>query len=139
MNIFTYGSLMFPDVIENIVKQKYSSQNVFVKNIKRSKIVGDVYPVALQYTNAPALEGRVYFNVNRQDVTRLDRFEGEYYFRKEIPIYEDAALTKLMGKADIYLLKPKYRRLFSKTLWSPEEFRAKQMSRFNSRYPSRHA
>lgn len=75
-NIFTYGSLMYPEVMYNIVeKNDYKSQPALLKNYSRKQVKGAVYPGLVRADNHE-IWGVVYINVERSDVERLDRFQG---------------------------------------------------------------
>ncbi|MCR6652791.1 MAG: gamma-glutamylcyclotransferase [Cellvibrionaceae bacterium] len=76
------------------------------------------------------LAGVVYFSVTSQDITRLDKFEGEYYFRRRVyPTLQLDGQTKAI-EADLYLLKPKYAHLASTRPWDPEIFEARELRHF---------
>lgn len=129
-NIFTYGSLMFADVWQNIVKQPYESCTALLDGFRRTCIHDDNYPVLLPRAGQKNLAGVVYFSVTSQDITRLDKFEGEYYFRRRVyPTLQLDGQTKAI-EADLYLLKPKYAHLASTRPWDPEIFEARELRHF---------
>jgi hypothetical protein len=44
-NIFTYGSLMYPEVMYNLVKgQNYKTEPVLLRNYSRRHVKGKTYP-----------------------------------------------------------------------------------------------
>ena len=133
-HIFTYGSLMFPEVWQSIVKQDYESQLAWVDGFRRTCILGDNYPVVLPRAGQKNLEGVVYFSVKTQDITRLDRFEGEYYFRRRIRphILIDGKPKSI--EADLYVLKPKYSELATLRPWDPEFFERRELKFFRKKY-----
>lgn len=136
-HIFTYGSLMFPEVWRSIVKQPYECQPAWVDGFRRTCIHNDNYPVVLPRAGQKDLEGVVYFSVKSQDITRLDRFEDEYYFRRRIRprILLDGEPKTV--EADLYVLKPKYSELASLRPWDPELFEARHLKQFHRTYRSK--
>lgn len=133
-HVFTYGSLMFPQVWQSIVKLNYEHTAAWLDGFRRTCIHGDNYPVVLPRAGQKNLEGVVYFSVKYQDLARLDRFEGEYYFRRRIRprILLDGAVKTI--EADLYVLKPKYSDLASLRPWDPEFFERRELKFFRKMY-----
>lgn len=133
-HIFTYGSLMFREVWQSIVKHEYQSQTSWLDGFRRTCIQDDNYPVVLPRAGQKDLEGVLYFSVKSSDITRLDRFEGEYYFRRKIrpKILVDGTLKSV--EADLYVLKPKYSELATLRPWDPEFFAARHLKQFKRSY-----
>ncbi len=133
-HIFTYGSLMFREVWQSIVKQDYESQPSWLDGFRRTCIQDDNYPVVLPRAGQKDLEGVLYLSVKSQDITRLDRFEGEYYFRRRIrpKILVDGSLKAV--EADLYVLKPKYSDLATLRPWDPEFFERRELKFFRKKY-----
>ena len=83
MNVFTYGSLMYPRVWELVVSGHYRSLRGTVRGFERRRISGEVYPALVRGAPESAVEGVLYLDVSAADVAALDRFEGEPYARVE--------------------------------------------------------
>ena len=130
-HIFTYGSLMFADVFDNIVRGRYQPVPAYIKQFKRTQIHGDSYPVVLPNPHAGVLQGVVYLDVSTTDCRRLDRFEGVYYKRQSTQAWSDAHEPL---QVDLYVLKPKFRYLASRRPWSAEDFQNKHKQRFRKLY-----
>lgn len=129
-NIFTYGSLMFAEVWQDIVKLPYENQPAWLDGFRRTYILGDQYPVVLPRAGQKNLQGVVYFSVKNQDITRLDRFEGDHYYRRRVhPTIQADGQTKTI-EADLYVLKPKYAHLASTRPWDPEIFEVRELRHF---------
>lgn len=133
-NIFTYGSLMFAEVWQDIVKLPYENQPAWLDGFRRTYILGDQYPVVLPRAGQKNLQGVVYFSVKHQDITRLDRFEGEHYYRRRVhPTIQVDGQTKTI-EADVYVLKPKYADLATLRPWDPELFERRNLRFFRKMY-----
>jgi gamma-glutamylcyclotransferase (GGCT)/AIG2-like uncharacterized protein YtfP len=62
-NLFTYGSLMFKEVIYELTKVKdYKSSNATLSGFKRNHVKGKVYPGVTPAIDSE-VQGVVYFNV----------------------------------------------------------------------------
>ncbi|OGB25778.1 MAG: gamma-glutamylcyclotransferase [Burkholderiales bacterium RIFCSPLOWO2_02_FULL_57_36] len=80
--IFTYGSLMFPQIWRRVVSGTYRSAPATVNGHARFAVAGQTYPGMVALPGA-AVRGLVYFDVDQADIALLDLFEGEAY-RREI-------------------------------------------------------
>lgn len=124
-HIFTYGSLMFPQVWERVVRGRYRSARAVLADYARFVIVDETYP-GMVAQEGGQVEGVVYFDVEREDVAALDAFEGMDYRRDKVTVTIEAG-ESIAAHTYIYLLPQR----FSGTLWWPEEF---QMERFIGTY-----
>jgi gamma-glutamylcyclotransferase (GGCT)/AIG2-like uncharacterized protein YtfP len=135
-NIFTYGSLMFAEVWQDIVKLPYENQTAWLDGFRRTYILGDQYPVVLPRAGQKNLQGVVYFSVKEQDIARLDRFEGEHYYRRRVhPTIKVDGEPKII-EADVYVLKPKYADLATLRSWDPELFERRDLHFFRKMHSS---
>lgn len=131
MHLFTYGSLMFPEVWTSVVAGRYVSEFAEVSGYVRKRVRGDTYPAAVPGEASATLQGRLYFDIDHEDLVRLDLFEGEYYRREAIgAICSDGRPFS----AAIYVLRPSYLHLLDHEDWDPSWFEREGMVRFISDY-----
>jgi gamma-glutamylcyclotransferase (GGCT)/AIG2-like uncharacterized protein YtfP len=130
MNIFTYGSLMFPSVMKAVTGREFSSETARVQNYARFKVKGESYP-GLTPLEGAVTEGVLYTDVDTLSVSRLDHFEGEIYERTEIPAHtlEGESLT-----AQTYVIKAQYRDHLSSEEWDPKHFEKADLFEFMNTY-----
>ena len=118
MNIFTYGSLMFPSVMKAVTGLEFPAKRARVKNYARFKVKGESYP-GLTPLEGAVTEGVLYLDVDALSVKRLDDFEWEFYERGGV------AADTLDGEsltAHTYLIKAQCRGRLSSAPWDPEHF-----------------
>lgn len=130
-HLFTYGSLMFSEVFNRVVRHQYQQTPASVRHFKRTRIRNDSYPVVLPHFAPEPLAGVVYLDISSPDFLRLDKFEGQYYQRQRVQVR--SALGHCVA-AQIYVLRPKYRHLASKQPWSPQAFAQDQLKSFLDLY-----
>ncbi|MER2490432.1 gamma-glutamylcyclotransferase family protein [Catenovulum sediminis] len=130
MHVFTYGSLMYSEVWQRVVSEKYQSETARIYGFCRKKVVNEHYPVLKLQDNA-ICQGRLYLNVTLTDIHRLDDFEGEYYDR----------VTRLVSlsnghqvKAQVYLLNSQFSHICSHQNWSTSEFEKTGLNQFLAQY-----
>lgn len=126
-HLFTYGSLMFEPVWQRVTKGQYTSGIETIEGFVRRGVQGEEYPAVIRSQDPKAvLSGRVYRNIQDDDLKRLDAFEGEGYER----------ITTVTTKGDsvaLYLYRHPQR--MTAAQWDPEWFRTTGMEAFLRRYP----
>lgn len=130
MNIFTYGSLMFPAVMKAVTGREFPSKKARVQNYVRFKVKGESYP-GLTPLESVLTEGVLYMDVDALSVRRIDDFEGELYERREI------AMEALDGEsltANTYVVKAQYRDRLSSEEWDPKHFEKADLLEFMNTY-----
>ena len=123
-NVFTYGSLMFPEVWQRVVSGRYRSASAVVEHHVRLAIRGETYPGMIERAGC-RVTGVVYYEVDPQDVACLDHFEGGEYRRASLV----ALAEEIEIPVEAYLFEATQRLL--ETDWQPETF---QMQRFLDSY-----
>lgn len=125
MHIFTYGSLMYAEIWQRVVRGHYRSAPATAQGFVRLALSDESYPGMVART-ATAVEGVLYFDVDAQDVAALDAFEGSEYRRDSISVALESGVTVIAGT---YIFLAEHR--LSTVPWQPEAF---QMARFIGSY-----
>jgi gamma-glutamylcyclotransferase (GGCT)/AIG2-like uncharacterized protein YtfP len=136
MHIFTYGSLMFQEVWTRVVRGDYRCRPATLPGYQRKAVKKEVYPVALRGRAEDRIDGVVYFDVEPDDVDRLDVFEGIYYRRLVEVVFLSSDTTI---EAGVYVLHPDFRSIIAEKEWDAEQFRQSGLPRFLSSYLGFHA
>jgi gamma-glutamylcyclotransferase (GGCT)/AIG2-like uncharacterized protein YtfP len=130
MNIFTYGTLMIPEVMVAVTTRKFRSIDAILKGYARFRVKGESYPGITPETGA-ITEGIIYFDVDEWSLERLDTFEGDLYQR--IQILAETKEKEILS-ADAYVIKPKFRSYLSSLEWNIKEFAQKHLKTFLETY-----
>lgn len=125
MHIFTYGSLMFPQIWQRVVRGNYRSAPATAPGYARYALADDTYPGMIARPQT-TVEGVLYFDVDAQDIAALDAFEGSEYRRDQIDVVIDSSEIVI---ACTYIFMAEQR--LSSLPWEPQAF---QMSRFIGSY-----
>jgi gamma-glutamylcyclotransferase (GGCT)/AIG2-like uncharacterized protein YtfP len=127
-HLFTYGSLMFAPVLERVAKRHYRSSAEVIHGYARYKVSGEEYPAVVATPDDPnhTLHGRVYWEVDAEDLARLDRFEGGDYARI-------STVTASGHPVALYVFLA--REKMSQESWDPTWFEQIGMKQFLTRYP----
>jgi gamma-glutamylcyclotransferase (GGCT)/AIG2-like uncharacterized protein YtfP len=135
--VFTYGSLMYPEVWNRVVAGRYQHEPAVVAGFRRYAIDGETYPGA--QANADAiLHGVLYHEVEEADLLRLDAFEGADYQRITVQATPVAAPGRgACGakplQASLYVYTRTSRLLCRE--WSVADFEREGLARFLSSRP----
>lgn len=89
MNVFTYGSLLFPAVWQTVVRSVYRSSTASVLGFRRVCVRDAHHPALIISQCAAPLVGRLYFDVSADDIARLDHFETANYQRVSVAVTVD--------------------------------------------------
>jgi len=119
VNIFTYGSLMFPQVWQRVVRGRYRSATATVHDHARYALTGESYPGMIAQAGG-SVPGIVYFAVDACDVAALDAFEGSAYRRVRLDAGLDSG-EKIMADSYLFVLPQQ----LSGQPWDPDAFRLK--------------
>ena len=130
VNIFTYGSLMFAPVWQQIVTGQYQTIPSVLAEHRRLAVLNEDYPAAI-YQVDYSIQGVLYLNVNADDVARLDRFEGDYYDRVSVSVSDTHGLSY---PAKVYRLNAQFQAILSPLDWNLEQFKQQGLQRFLQQY-----
>lgn len=118
MNLFTYGTLQFQEVMKILLGKSIEYEDLSIKGFKRRRLKGEVFPAVIN-SDSERVSGRVYFGITEEDFLILNKFEGDYYSPVTINIE-----TKRIGKtlAIIYVLREEFFSFFSSEEWEVNHF-----------------
>ena len=80
MHLFAYGTLMCPDIMEEVSRLQRPVTAATLRGYRRLRVKGEDYP-ALLPDAAGSVPGVIYRDIPETAWILLDRFEGEMYAR----------------------------------------------------------
>src|SRR4051794_24181265 len=90
MHVFTYGTLMFPEVWRAVVGRHFESVEGRAAGYAIFRVRDAVFPGILAAAEGSHVSGVVYLDVDLPTLQRLDAFEDAFYERRAIPVdYDD--------------------------------------------------
>jgi gamma-glutamylcyclotransferase (GGCT)/AIG2-like uncharacterized protein YtfP len=119
MNVFTYGSLMFPDVWRIVVGKDFETIEGAAVGYSILRVQGASFPGITPADETCHVAGLVYLDVDAESVARLDRFEDTFYDRLSLAI--DCRDGKKRS-ADAYVVLAKNRQVLTAEPWTAEWF-----------------
>lgn len=125
MNLFAYGTLMWPEVLESVMGRRVAGTEAVLADYVRLRVKDQHYPAVVQ-SAGDSTKGLLYRGLTTEEFRCLDAFEGEEYDRIEA----DIAGTR----AFVYVLSSRWRHIAEPKRWHPEELRPEMLARFCADY-----
>lgn len=125
-NVFVYGTLLAPEVMQAVAGREHGSVPAKANGYVRRYLAGRIYP-GIAVDLASSVEGKVYLDVDAAAIARLDYFEGPEYVRRKI----DATLADGSTLAvEAYIVPAEKRHLLTDVAWSFDDFAEHRRERF---------
>jgi gamma-glutamylcyclotransferase (GGCT)/AIG2-like uncharacterized protein YtfP len=125
MNLFAYGTLMWPEVLESVVGRRLEGVPVVLEGFRRLCVKGQHYPAAIEAAGY-SVAGVLYAGLTEQEFQCLDTFEGEEYERIDVVAGGEGA--------KIYVISKDLRHIVDSRPWHPEQLTSGQLAEFCSDY-----
>jgi gamma-glutamylcyclotransferase (GGCT)/AIG2-like uncharacterized protein YtfP len=126
MNLFTYGSLMFPDVWFRVAGASFDTQPATLADFAAWRVRGETYP-GLAPAPGETTRGMLYLDVTPDAAARLDAFEGPFYERIQVePHLADG--TRVPAFA--YVVAPAHRHDLEPVRWDADAFQRLHLAQF---------
>jgi len=119
MYVFTYGSLMFPDVWRIVVGREFETVEGTAAGYSIFRVRDAAFPGITAAAGETTVRGLIYLDVDDASLERLDRFEDTFYDRLNLQI--DCNDGERRG-ADAYVVSAKNRHVLTDEPWTAESF-----------------
>lgn len=130
MDLFTYGTLMSPDIMEKVAGCRLAPVRAALAGYRRTLVRHEVYP-GIAEDGENMVEGILYLDLSDAATCRLDAFEGGMYDRREVVVtLEGGAARTVMT----YIFRPEFRHLLTDVPWDFEQFLLSGRKRFEQGY-----
>jgi gamma-glutamylcyclotransferase (GGCT)/AIG2-like uncharacterized protein YtfP len=127
---FTYGSLMWADIMARVCGREFASELASLAGHSRHPVRGQDYP-GLRPAAEGRVPGRLYRDVDAAAWARLDAFEGEEYERVEVSV---ALADGRLETAWVYRFRPAFAERLLPGAWDVDAFEREGHARFTARY-----
>src|SRR5262245_53422920 len=118
MHVFTYGTLMFPEVWQSVVGRSFETVGGQAEGYAIFRVQDAVFP-GIAAAPGSAVQGVVYLDVDDASLARLDRFEDDFYDRQSLTIAcEDGQLLQ----AEAYVVPPANSNVLTNEPWERNAF-----------------
>lgn len=118
MHVFTYGTLMFPDVWRAVVGRMFASVEGTASGYAVFRVRDAVFPGIIAAADC-VVRGVVYLDVDQRSLERLDRFEDDFYKRQAVHVACDDGHQR---SAEAYVVPAANRNVLTNEPWDRESF-----------------
>jgi gamma-glutamylcyclotransferase (GGCT)/AIG2-like uncharacterized protein YtfP len=125
MNLFAYGTLMWPHVLEAVIGRHLSGAPAVLEGYLRRRVKGECFPAVIA-SSGSCVAGILYCGLTAEEFEQLDRFEGEEYVRRSEPING--------CEVQVYVLSERWNHLAEPDAWVPEDLDPIQLDAFCREY-----
>lgn len=127
MNLFAYGTLLFPEIWRRVVPREFDAMPAAVRGFRVRRAAGELFPVMLAAGADDEVAGLVFFDVDAATIALLDQYESE--------LYDRVAVEATLGDGrrvpcEAYVLPDSRARFASDERWTPQWFREHALDRY---------
>jgi gamma-glutamylcyclotransferase (GGCT)/AIG2-like uncharacterized protein YtfP len=130
MRLFCYGTLQYPEIMEQVSGNHYAGLPVVLRNYACYTVRGEVFPGIVPEPGART-RGVVYNGLGTAQLQRLDAFESDFYVRRRV-VVSDADERPL--QAWTYLVRPEAHDVLSDEPWDRNLFELLHLQAFLRKY-----
>ena len=118
-DLFVYGTLLEPRLILAVCGYVGRGAPATLTGFRRQRVLNAAYPAIVEDARA-SVEGVVYQALSRQQLHRLDEYEGEMYAR--CPVAVTGLRDGVVRQVYTYVLRPRFVNRLSDEPWSLDWF-----------------
>ncbi len=130
-NVFTYGTLVIPEVIEAVTGRLFPHRRAVLGGFSRYRVRGQVFP-AITPDPEGSTRGVLYREVGSDSLKLLDRFEADLYHRRrvQVTVADTARAEDREVEAWAYILAPGQQAQLTGEPWDPAEFSTRHLATY---------
>jgi len=126
--LFCYGTLCFPEIMRRVIGVVPASLAAILMDYACYKLSGRDYP-GIVPKRGMSTHGVIYQGLSRDQLERLDDYEGEEYQRQRVVVVTESGQEL---QAWSYVVQPGYHHLSTGLDWSLETFRREKLAQYLS-------
>jgi gamma-glutamylcyclotransferase (GGCT)/AIG2-like uncharacterized protein YtfP len=119
MHVFTYGTLMFPEVWQAVVGRQFAAVEATAAGFAIYRVRDAVFPGIIAGDERDAVRGVIYLEVDAASLERLDRFEDDFYRRQTLSLSCDDGQPRA---AEAYVVPHENRYVLTGEPWQADRF-----------------
>ena len=132
MHVFTYGTLMFPEVWQAVVGRPFDTVGGHAAGFAIYRVRDAVFPGIIAAAAKDCVRGVVYLDVDDDSVARLDRFEDDFYGGNG---FWSRATMAGHCEAEAYVVPAEHRGVLTDEPWDRDDFVARgDLQRFIEKF-----
>ena len=130
ISLFTYGTLMIPEIISGLIGRSISGRPATLHGYQRSLIIDATYPGIAPQCNQ-VVPGILYLSLKHQEIEILNDYEGDLYILSAVQV---RLIHGSVSEAKTYILKNEYHHLLTNQDWDLTTFKRQSQATFLRTY-----
>ncbi|MEM9479615.1 MAG: gamma-glutamylcyclotransferase family protein [Verrucomicrobiota bacterium] len=127
MNVFTYGSLVFPEVWMAVTRLSCRKEEAKLHGYQNRRVKDATFPGILHTgRKEDVVEGLLYLDVSAEALERLDRFEDTFYDRQTVEVSGGDSTFA----AEAYVVPAEQAHVLSNKIWDRGKFERDHLKDF---------
>ncbi len=119
MHLFTYGTLMFPEVWRRIAVRESVSERATLNGFAIFRVKDAIIPGIVRAREVDRVEGVLYRDLDEEILSELDAYESDFYSRESVWVTtENGAAVECQA----YLVPETRREMLTDERWDPDWF-----------------
>jgi gamma-glutamylcyclotransferase (GGCT)/AIG2-like uncharacterized protein YtfP len=127
MNLFTYGTLMFPEVWQRISIGIFPSQPAMLRGYSIYRVKDAVYPGIICCDTASGVRGVLYIDLDEDTLFELDTYESSFYERLLVNVTLESGEEV---ECHAYIVPPSRREMLTNEPWDADWFRLHELDKY---------
>ena len=127
MNLFCYGTLMLPEVMQAVIGRCIQpTKSANLGHFRLNTVRNSAYP-AIRPDNSASVSGVVYQGLRTDEIRKLDEYEGIEYYRvlRKVRLFNATSIY-----CWVYVYKESYTSHLLSEEWSLDEFKIKHLASY---------
>ena len=129
MNLFTYGTLVFPEVWQRIAVREAVAEPAVLAGFAIYRVRGAVFPGIVREDSLDGVQGVLYRDLDDDTVFELDAYESDFYLREAVTVVTDAG--EAVG-CQVYVVPDFRRDMLTDETWDAKWFAEHKLEKYLS-------
>jgi gamma-glutamylcyclotransferase (GGCT)/AIG2-like uncharacterized protein YtfP len=127
MNLFTYGTLMFPEVWQRIGIAAGESEPATLQGYAAYRLCDTVIPGIIEAGDDDITTGVLYHGLDEETLFELDAYESDLYQRSAVQVMTSEGIST---ESQSYIIPQKRRQALSDERWDAERFKQVELVKY---------
>jgi len=127
MHLFTYGTLVFPEVWKRIAVRKFEGERATLRGFSIYRVKDAVFPGIVRSCVEDYVTGMLYRDLDGETLFELDAYESDFYLRETVQVtLEDGEEVECQA----YLVPDSRRELLTDEPWDAQWFAEHKLEKY---------
>lgn len=127
MNLFTYGTLMFPEVWKRIAIGEFPARSATLLGYAAYRVRDALYPGIVRSGNGSFVEGLLYEGLDEDTLFELDTYESSFYERILVVVKTEDGVEH---ECHAYIVPESRRGLLTDERWDADHFSKHHLDKY---------